>query len=59
MSIHPSAVVDPSAELGISRPVVLPTTLIISPEGELTATLVGPQTLESLLAATDMAPGDA
>ena len=44
--------VDPAAELGIPRPAVLPTTLILTPDGELDATLVGPQTLASLLAAT-------
>lgn len=43
---------DPSAALGISRPAVLPTTLIISPEGELRESLVGPQTLDTILAAT-------
>ena len=39
---------DPSAQLGIPRPIVLPTTLILNPEGQLAATLVGPQTTESL-----------
>ena len=43
---------DPSAQLGIPRPVVLPTTLIRDPSGKLTATLLGPQTLESLLQET-------
>jgi hypothetical protein len=43
---------DPSAQLGIPRPVVLPTTLILDPSGKLTATLLGPQTLESLLRET-------
>ena len=43
---------DPSAELGTSRPMVLPTTLILAPDGTLADTLVGPQTLESLLAAS-------
>jgi thiol-disulfide isomerase/thioredoxin len=47
--------VDPAAELGIPRPAVLPTTFILTPEGELAATLVGPQTLESLVAATGKA----
>jgi thiol-disulfide isomerase/thioredoxin len=42
---------DPSAALGIPRPVVLPTTVIISPSGDLHSTLLGPQTLETLLAA--------
>jgi len=39
---------DPSAELGVPRPVVLPTTRILNPQGEIIATLMGPQTLESL-----------
>ncbi len=43
---------DPAELLGQPRPVVLPTTFIINPEGELVHSLVGPQTLESLLAAT-------
>ncbi|SRR6056297_685692 len=43
---------DPADALGTERPVVLPTTLVFHPEGQLTQTLVGPQTLESLLAAT-------
>ena len=41
---------DPSAELGIERPRALPTTVIISPEGDLKEVLIGPQTQESLLA---------
>ena len=43
---------DPAAQLGIPRPVVLPTTLVVNPEGKLSSTLVGPQTLESLEQAT-------
>ena len=43
---------DPATELGINRPAVLPTTLILDPAGELRDTLVGPQTFESLAQAT-------
>ena len=43
---------DPAAELGMERPRVLPTTVILTPTGELSTTLVGPQTLASLLRAT-------
>jgi thiol-disulfide isomerase/thioredoxin len=43
---------DPATELGISRPEVLPTTLILDPAGKLRDTLVGPQTLASLAQAT-------
>jgi thiol-disulfide isomerase/thioredoxin len=48
----PTLDLDPAAALGVKRPTVLPTTLIIDPEGTLRATLVGPQTEDSLLAAT-------
>lgn len=47
---------DPARQLGVPRPVVLPTTLILDPQGQLHATLVGPQTLESLAQATEQAP---
>ncbi|MDG2046697.1 MAG: TlpA disulfide reductase family protein [Halioglobus sp.] len=43
---------DPAAQLGVPRPVVLPTTLILDPTGRLAATLVGPQTLASLVQVT-------
>lgn len=39
---------DPAAILGFDRPAVLPTTLVINPQGELSATLLGPQTAHSL-----------
>jgi thiol-disulfide isomerase/thioredoxin len=47
---------DPSAALGIRRPAVLPTTLVINPEGALVQTLLGPQNEQSLLAATQSQP---
>ncbi len=40
---------DPSGDFGIKTPEVLPTTLVFSPNREMLATLVGPQTKESLL----------
>lgn len=43
---------DPAAALGTTRPSVLPTTLVLGPDGELRATLIGPQTLESLALAS-------
>lgn len=43
---------DPAPQLGTSRPEVLPTTLILDPQGKLVATLVGPQTEQSLAEAT-------
>ena len=46
---------DPAAVLGVPRPVVLPTTLILGPDGQLRETLVGPQTLETLAVATGQA----
>ena len=39
---------DPGPDLGIERPRVLPTTLLIDPEGVVTDILVGPQTKENL-----------
>ncbi len=39
---------DPAAQLGYSRPIVLPTTIVIDPQGRIRNTLVGPQTEESL-----------
>ena len=44
----PLLATDPGAKLGYARPTVLPTTLLINPEGELWARLLGPQTLASL-----------
>jgi len=44
---------DPAQDLGIERPMVLPTTFVFAPGLELRQTLVGPQTEESLLAAID------
>lgn len=48
----PTLLLEPSAELGLPLPSVLPTTLIMDPDGKLVQTLVGPQTLESLALAT-------
>ncbi|MDP5071225.1 MAG: TlpA family protein disulfide reductase [Congregibacter sp.] len=45
----PTLGTDPAARYGLDRPQVLPTTLVINPDGALTAVLVGPQTMESLL----------
>lgn len=42
---------DPAELLGQPRPSVLPTTFILDPQGTLTASVVGPQTEASLLAA--------
>jgi len=49
---------DPAEQLGVSRPVVLPTTLILNPSGAVVTTLVGPQTLASLARATGQASSD-
>ena len=46
----PSLAVDPRAKWGLERPKVLPETLIINSDGELVKRLIGPQTLESLMA---------
>lgn len=42
---------NPANILGVETPAVLPTTYIIAPGGELHATLVGPQTEDTILAA--------
>lgn len=42
---------DPASQLGVEKPEVLPTTFVFRPDGSLHATLVGPQTEESLLQA--------
>lgn len=49
---------DPAAALGVPRPVVLPSTLVVNPAGELVTTLLGPQTLASLEQATVLASGE-
>ena len=46
----PSLVTDPRGKWGLERPQVLPETLIINSDGELVQRLIGPQTLESLMA---------
>ena len=48
----PTLATDPAAQLGAARPVVLPTSLVLDPQGQLRDTLVGPQTLETLATAT-------
>jgi thiol-disulfide isomerase/thioredoxin len=48
----PTLATDPAAQLGVARPVVLPTSLVMNPQGQLHDTLVGPQTLDTLAAAT-------
>ena len=44
----PILLADPAARWAQARPSILPTTLIVDPDGNLHATLVGPQTYESL-----------
>lgn len=46
-----SMLADPAPQLGVPRPKVLPTTLLIGPDGSVKATLTGPQTAETLSAA--------
>lgn len=55
----PILLADPAPRWNQSRPAILPTTLIIDPEGKLHATLVGPQTYDSLAEAVGMAAVDA
>ena len=42
---------DPAPELGIERPQVLPTTVIVNPQGVVVDVLLGPQTEDSLRSA--------
>lgn len=49
----PTLTVDPAETLGVERPLVLPTTFVINPHGELQETLIGPQTLKTLASATE------
>ena len=49
----PTLAADPSAELGVPRPVVLPTTFIVDQSGAVIDTLLGPQTLATLEAALE------
>ena len=45
---------DPYEQFGYERPLVLPTTIVISPEGSIHAELVGPQTRDSIIALTNL-----
>ena len=45
---------DPGARFGQSVPSVVPTTLIIGPDGQLKSVLVGPQSLDDLARAVDL-----
>ena len=49
---------DPGAELGIKRPRVLPTTLLVTPQGQVSDALVGPQTRDSLTTIWRLRQGD-
>ena len=51
----PVYAIDPAVELGIAKPDVLPTTFVFSADGNLHATLIGPQTEDSLLGVLDIA----
>lgn len=50
----PTLGIDPSGSLGIERPAVLPTTLVVDPNGALLTTLLGPQTEQTLLRAAGL-----
>ncbi len=50
----PVLVDDPGPRWQLDRPSVLPSTLVIDPEGELREVLVGPQTYESLARAVNL-----
>lgn len=42
---------DPAPQLGFTRPTVLPSTVLINPQGQVQQTLVGPQTVATLSSA--------
>lgn len=44
----PTLAKDPASQLGYDRPTVLPTTIVINPQGQLHRILLGPQTATSL-----------
>jgi thiol-disulfide isomerase/thioredoxin len=46
----PLLAADPAQQLGYPRPTVLPTTVVINPEGMVVARLIGPQSVDSLTA---------
>lgn len=52
----PVIIEDISPLFGLKKPEVLPTTYVLNAEGKIVDTLVGPQTLESLLKALPKAP---
>lgn len=54
----PVLVADPRQRWGQDQPSVLPTTLVINPEGGLEKVLVGPQTRESLTDVMGLAPAE-
>ncbi len=49
--VFPLLIDDPARDLDYARPMVLPTTMVISPDVEVWARLIGPQTVDSLAAA--------
>lgn len=49
----PTLSTDPARQLGYERPTVLPTTVLINPQGELHRILLGPQTADSLAQALE------
>ena len=46
----PVLTLDPATSLGIEPPTILPTTILVNPDGKVREVLVGPQTSASLLA---------
>jgi len=54
----PILLADPGVRWGQGKPSILPTTLVIDPDGNLHATLIGPQTFESLADAVGLAAAE-
>jgi thiol-disulfide isomerase/thioredoxin len=53
----PVLVADPRERWGVEQPAVLPSTIIVRPNGELSQVLVGPQHYEDLIKAIGAQPG--
>jgi thiol-disulfide isomerase/thioredoxin len=53
----PVLIEDPRGRWGVEQPAVLPSTIIVSPSGELSEVLVGPQHYEDLIRVISVGPG--
>jgi hypothetical protein len=56
LGVEFASITDPAAQLGTPRPVALPTTLVLNPQGEVVATLVMSAVLAAKMDATAPPP---